>query len=141
MAVPAALLFVQGASALYGADQILKSGEIEERALNYQAQNEEINAQFRSIERRERLLDAMAANNAALGVRGVTSEGSPMTILEADYKNASQEEAIDLMDSRNAVVSLRAKAKAARKLSKINAFQSLLGTGVDMAKTGAKPNG
>lgn len=135
MPIPALLLF-QGASAGLGAFAELEAGKIEERALKFAAEQEGVNAQIRSNERKQRLLSAMAANNAALGGRGITAEGSPTTILQADYKAASKEAQQDLLNSRINQISLMSKAKSARTLSKLKAATSLLDTGYDMVKTG-----
>jgi hypothetical protein len=114
----------------------LDAGKADAQALKFQAEQEKINAQLRSNERQQRLLDSMAANNATLGARGITSEGSPQSILQADFKKASKEAQVDLLDSRMAQISLKAKAKAAVQMSRIQAVSSLLGTGIDIASTG-----
>jgi hypothetical protein len=114
----------------------LQAGKAQEQELKFQAEQERINAQLRSNERKQRLLDSMAANAAVLGSRGITSEGSPMEILQADFKAASKEAQVDLLDSRTAQISLRAQGDAARAMSRIQAASSLLGTATDVAATG-----
>ena len=142
MAIPAMLLFgAQVGGGLLSADQTLRAGKIQEQELKYAADQEVINARLSGNERLERLLDSMSANNAALGGRGVTSEGSFSNILESDYKKFSNEELTNVQDSQVKELSLRYKADAARRISKINAFSSLLGTATNVAKTGFVPKG
>lgn len=139
MPIPAAMLF--GAQLFSGglsAFASLDAGKADAEALKFQANQEKINAQLRSNERQQRLLDAMAANNATLGARGITQEGSPTQILQADFKKASKEAQVDLLDSRMAQISLKAKAKAAVSLSRIQAASSLIGMGADIAATGVR---
>jgi len=135
--IPANILF--GAELLttgLGVMSELQAGEIESNALKTQIQQEKLNAQLKSNERKQRLLSAMATNNAALGARGITSEGSPTTILQADFKEASKEAQQDLLTSRLNQISLFSRAKSAKQMSRLRAGASLLGKTVDIAKTG-----
>lgn len=142
MAIPAlALLGIQAGGGLLAAQSEIEAGKIEERNLKFQAENETINARLRNNERMSRLLDVMAINNASLGMRGISSEGSPQTILEADVRKASRGAQSDLFTARSASLSLRARASAARRTSNIRAASSLLGTAADIGKTGVKKPG
>ena len=137
MTIPANLLFAgELLTTGLGIAAELQAGEIESQALKTQVEQEKLNAQIRSNERKQRLLSSMAANNAALGARGITVEGSPTTILQADYKAASREAEADLLSTRINTLSLMSRAKSARQLSKLRAGTSLLTKTIDIAKTG-----
>lgn len=134
--IQAAFLFLQGAAGLGSAYYGMEAGEIEAQQFELSAKQEQINATIRSNERMNRLVDAMALNNASLAARGITSGGSPSAILQADYQRMSDETQADLLDSKNVQLSLRGRAAASRFISKANAATSLLGTTIDIAKTG-----
>jgi len=136
MAIQAALLMAQAAGGGLSALSSLEAGKIEEAALEFSAEQETINARLRQKERLERLVNSMAANNAALGGRGIAMQGSPLNILKADFQKASKEAQADLLDARSIELSLRSRAKAARLNSQIQALGTLFGTGADIVETG-----
>lgn len=136
MAIPAALLIAQGASKAGEIFSTLEAGKIEQRKLKFDADQVLLNAQRRTNDRLERLLDVMAINNASLGKRGIAQEGSPQNILESDFRKMSRVAQSDLLDARTANISLRSQASAVRRMSRIKAAGSLLGFAGDVGKTG-----
>ncbi len=137
MAIPAALLLAQAGTSLFSAKLASDAAKQEARALEFQAENESINARIRNNERTERLLDAIAANNAAAGARGVSAfSGSPLTILEQNIKKTNRRSIADFENAKLNELSLRSRSFATRRSAQIKAFGSLLGTGADIAKTG-----
>ncbi len=136
MPVPAALLFAQvGLSAAAGALRINAADE-EAKALEFAADQEADNARIRNANRSERLLQIIATNNAARGASGVGTGGSAQIIMEDNIRKSSKAARADFMNSRSNQLSLKARASAARVNSRMQAITSLLGTGVDVAKTG-----
>lgn len=140
MAIPAlALLAVQVGGSLFAGGLEASAGKQEARALEFQADNESINAVIRNNARLDALLDAMAANNVANGASGVASfSGSPLTILQENIKTANRRAVADFTNARISELSLRASAFGRRRASQLAIFGSLLGTGVAIAKTGIK---
>jgi len=136
MPVPAALLFGQfGLSAAASALEINAADE-QAKAIEFAADQEATNARIRNNNRQQQLLEILAANNAALGARGVSGGGSQRTIMQENMRRASKAAEADLLGARSSELSLRARASAARVNSRLRAMTSLLGTGAEIAKTG-----
>ena len=140
MAVPAvALLAVQAGGSLLSSGLQQSAGRAEARELEFQADNESINAVIRNNARLENLLNVMAANNVISGASGVAAfSGSPLTVLQENIKTASKRAVTDFGVARMNELSLRQSAFARRRASQLAAFGSLLGTGLNIAKTGVK---
>jgi hypothetical protein len=138
MAIPAlALLGVQVGASLFSGALEGQAGKDDARALEFQAENESINAVVRNTARQERLLDAIASANVAQGASGVSSfSGSPLTVLNESIKRSSKRGSEDMINSQIKQLQLRSSAFARRRSSQLAAFGSLLSTGVDVAKTG-----
>lgn len=137
--IQAALLFAQGAFGVGSALQTLSAGDAQARQLKLEAKREEVNATIRNNERLERLVNSMAINNASLAARGITSEGSPMAILKSDWLKYGQDAQRDLMQSQVTQLTLKARARSAQSMARLNAATSLLGTAIDIGKTGFTP--
>lgn len=102
-------------------------GKIARGDLEVQAKQEEAAGVQRESDRKERLIEALASQNATAGSRGVAAfEGSPLSIMEEDVRRESVATKRDIFQTELRVKSLRAKGLVAEKQAKSAAAIGLL---------------
>ena len=99
-----------------------------------QATAEELGAQQREADRKSRLADALASQNARAGAAGIAAfEGSPLAILEADIEAERVATERDVFQTELRTRALRAGAKIRGKQIKKGAEFGLLGSAGQLA--------
>lgn len=78
----------------------VSAGKIARGEAEVAAKQEELSAISREKDRKSRLADALASQNASAGARGVTFEGSPLTILEEDIRREQEATQRDVFQSQ-----------------------------------------
>ncbi len=100
------------------------------------AQNEQYAAQYREVQRKERLLKALASQNAARAAQGVRSyEGSPAAMMGADMESYYVERYADEGATSMRVRSYARSGAVAQRSAQISAGTSLLEFGTKAAMT------
>jgi hypothetical protein len=98
------------------------SGRIAEGESKVQAKQIQLAAKAREADRKERLAEAMASQNASAGARGIAAfEGSPLTILQADIEREERATERDIFASELEALAVRSRGKVARKMAKAQA--------------------
>lgn len=113
--IPAIIQGVQGASGAAGgaAGGAASAGELE-----VAAKQEELGAIQREGDRKARLAEVLASQNAAAGAKGVAAfEGSPLTILQEDVRKEQKATQRDIFQTRLSVMTKQARASLIRKQS------------------------
>lgn len=100
------------------------------------AQNEQYAAQYREVQRKERLLKALASQNATRAAQGVRSyEGSPAAMMGADMESYYVERYADEGATSMRVRSYARSGAVAQRSAQISAGTSLLEFGTKAAMT------
>jgi hypothetical protein len=103
-------------------------GVAQSNELEFQARQESDQARGREIERRRRLLRALASQHAEAAAGGVAFTGSQAAIARRDIEDATNDLLIDQANAGNRIAALRARARTARQMGRSGAFVSLLDT-------------
>lgn len=104
----------------------IESGKIARGESQVQAQMEELSAVSRERDRKGRLADALASQNAAAGAKGIAAfEGSPLTILNEDIRRESVASERDKFQSRLSAATTRARGLILEKTNRAGANLSL----------------
>lgn len=135
MQFAALALFAAGTGVQIRGQQIAgKAIQIERKQ---QIQQETDAARDRDIERRRRLVTALASQNAEAGALGVANSGSRSALAITDASNAARDSLTDrAMTGRRALL-LKAQGKEARNQANIQSAATLM----DAAATGYKAFG
>lgn len=118
----------------FSASQQMSAGRVADYEGKTEAKRIETAATAREADRKEKLARAMASQNAAVGGKGVTFQGSPLSVLEEDIKRESQATERDALMTRIAAGAARTRGKVAKSQAKGAAFVSLL-TGASQSAT------
>ena len=90
------------------------------------AKQEELGAIQREADRKARLSEALATQNANIGASGIAAfEGSPLTVLEESIKAEETATERDLYMTRLSAMSTRAKGQMEKQASKLRARMTL----------------
>jgi hypothetical protein len=131
MAVAMPFIYL-GATLVSGAlavSQQRKSAGMQEIAFKEQAKQEETAARDREIERRRRLVSALASQNAEAGAFGLDpATGSRRAIQLEDARRANLDSLTDRAMTSRQAVTLRSQGRAARRQGNVAAGQTLLST-------------
>lgn len=95
--------------------QRVVAGKIARREAEVGAQQEELSAISRETDRKERLADALASQNASAGASGITFEGSPFTILQEDIRREQVATRRDIFQSQLSASITRQRGLVAEK--------------------------
>lgn len=94
----------------------LEQGKAQRREAETQALAEEAAGVSREADRKARLSEALASQNAAAGAAGIAAfEGSPLTILKEDIKREQKATQRDIFQTQLAAKTLRARGKIAER--------------------------
>ena len=128
--VSATLMILAATTAAYGQYQAGKATQYEYRR---QAEQEKLSARDREIERRNRLLGALASRTVAAAAGGATLEGSPSALIARDVKEYGLESLSSEAMSASTQAGLRAAGTNAYRIGVINAASSLFQAGAAAA--------
>ena len=107
--------------------QTRAAGKIAEGEAKVAAKQEELAATSREVDRKERLAQAIASQNASAGAGGVAAfEGSPLTILKEDIRREEQATQRDVFQTNLRAATIRARGKIARTQARTAANIGLL---------------
>lgn len=103
------------------------AGDIARTEAETQAKAEEAAGVAREADRKQRLAEALASQNASAGARGVAAfEGSPLTIMQEDIRREKVATERDAFQTRLAAKTLRARGKIAQRQAKTGANLGLI---------------
>lgn len=108
---------------------MLQAGNADSSAADFQIEQEKIRATDESIGRRERLLDAIAMQNAGSSAGGITQVGTPQNIFDTDMKKFEYEDLSAKVSSGNQRSLLSARGDTSKRSSRLGAGISLLDFG------------
>ena len=132
MAVAAIPLFI--ASSLLSANQTRVAGDIAKGEAKVQARQTELAATAREADRKERLAEALASQNASAGARGIAVfEGSPLAILQADIEREEKATQRDIFSTELEAFTLRSRGSIGQKLARTQSAVGLLQSGSQFA--------
>ncbi len=136
-ALPLIYLGVTAASAGLAYTSQRRAGALQENAYKEQAKEEEFSARDREIQRRQRLIQAIASQNSEGGALGIDpTSGSPRAILLEDAKRAKFDDLTDRAMTTRRAATLRSTGREARRSSNIQAGATLLDTAGSIAGAG-----
>lgn len=102
-------------------------GDIARVEAETQAKAEEAAGVAREADRKQRLAEALASQNAAAGAKGIAAfEGSPLTIMKEDMRREAKATERDIFQTRLAAKTLRARGKIAQRQAKTGATIGLI---------------
>lgn len=94
----------------------VQAGKAQEREAETAALAEEAAGVSREADRKARLAQALASQNAATGASGIASfEGSPLTIMKQDQARESEATQRDIFQTNLRARTLRARGKIAKR--------------------------
>lgn len=106
----------------------------------FQAEQEKLRAQDEAIERRERLLNALAMQNAKVGGGGITTAGTPTHLMETDIERFDYEDLSGKVLSGNRINAMKAQGANKASSARLGAGLSLIeGIGTTYSKYPSKP--
>lgn len=118
---------LQGMTSLLQFRMQRSAAEIQRAEAETEAASEEFGATQRERDRKARLAEALASQNAAAGAKGISAfEGSPLAILEADIEAEEEATERDILQSRLKAESLRLRGRTQEKMMKTMANIGLL---------------
>lgn len=128
-ALPFIYLGVTAAAGAASAIQARNAGKLQQIEYQRQAKEEEVSARDREIERRRRLVQALASQNAEAGALGIDpTTGSRRAITLEDVRLARMDDLTDRAMTSRRSVSLRSAGRSARRQGNLQAGATLLDT-------------
>ena len=128
------LIALAGAAQAYGQYQ---TGKAQEAQMKRQAEQERLRAQTEELARREELNQAIAANQVAMAMSGISGATPQSVSLESARKTTTSEAAISLSEKLKQRQLVR-EGEAAAFAGRVGAVGTLLDTAVDVAKSKSK---
>lgn len=115
--------------AMVSAAASARAGRAKEAAYKRDAEREEFAAKDREIQRKQRLLAAMATQNAVRGAQGIRAfEGSSKHMMEQDVETFEYDQSMGAANLAMKKQSLLESGKAARQYGYASAASTLLGS-------------
>lgn len=107
--------------------QTVAAGKIARGEAEVAAKQEELSAVSRERDRKSRLAEALASQNAAAGAKGIAAfEGSPLTILQEDIRQEEVATQRDIFQSQLAAGATRTRGLIAEKQTRAGANIGLI---------------
>lgn len=106
-----------------------QTGQVQAAAHKAAAEEEKIAARDREIERREKLLRAIASRNVGSAASGTSLEGTDIALINSDFKGFSLDQLTDSAMTSARVKSLRYAASNAKTIGTVKAAGSLFQAG------------
>lgn len=123
-------------------EQQRQQGKIASGQAEVQAKAEEAAGVSREADRKERLAEALASQNASAGAGGIAAfEGSPLSVMNEDVRRAKTATERDRFQTELRAKTLRAGGKIAEKQAKAAATLGLLTSLDQRATDSAKMSG
>jgi hypothetical protein len=122
------LIALAGAAQAYGQYQ---TGKMQEESMKRQAEQERLRAQTEELARREELNAAIAANQVAMAMSGISGATPESVSLESARKTTTSEAAISLSEKLKQRQLIR-EGEAAAYAGRVGALGTLLKTGADI---------
>lgn len=117
-------------------------GKIARGEAEVAAKAEEAAGVSREADRKERLAEALASQNAAAGAGGIAAfEGSPLSVMKEDIRRESKATGRDVFQTKLRAMTLRAQGKIAERQAKTAANIGLITSIEDKAAKAAKAGG
>lgn len=114
------------------------AGDIARGESKVAAQQEELAAIQREGDRKDRLAQALASQNASAGAKGIAAfEGSPLTIMEEDIRREEQATQRDIFQSQLKQQTIKAQGKVAQNQARFGATVGLMRAVEDKAAKAA----
>ena len=118
-------------SGIADASQQRAQGRIARGEAEVSAQQAEAAGVAREADRKERLIEALASQNAYAGVGGIAAfEGSPLSVMQEDIRREGKDTERDKFQSKLEAMTLRTRGKVAEKQAKSSANIGLITSGV-----------
>lgn len=137
MSDPVTLFFVVTAAATgVEAYSQYEAGKAQQYQYEAEAEQAKSGARDQEIERRQRLLKALASRQVATAAGGTTPAGTPMALINEDYRQAELDKQTLEGTTAARVSTLKTAARNARSLGTLNAVGSLLQGGAQLASIG-----
>ena len=112
-----------------------QSGQVEAAAHKAAAEEEKTAARAREIERREKLLRAIASRNVGSAAGGTSLEGTDIALINRDFSEFSMDQLTDSAMTSARVKSLRYAATNAKRIGTIRAAGTLFQMGAAAASS------
>ena len=123
----------------------IEAGKAQQREAETAALAEEAAGVSREADRKARLADALASQNAAAGASGIAAfEGSPLTIMKADIAKEGEATKRDIFQTNLNARTLRARGRIANKQAQTSGmlkFASAVGKGAAKTMAGGAGGG
>lgn len=114
-------------------------GDIARGEAEVAAQAEEAAGVSRESDRKARLAEALAAQNAAAGAGGIAAfEGSPLSVMKEDVRRESVATERDAFQTKLNAMTLRAKGKIAQRQARTGANIGLISEVGERVESGLK---
>ncbi len=114
----------------------IRAGQAQKVQYEMQADAERIQARDREIQRKQRLVAALASQNAARGAQGIRLQGSPAAMMRSDISEARYGSLIDQGNTSMRVRQFQQSGKHAMQSAYVSAGSSLLDYGTRRAERG-----
>lgn len=132
-----ASLIMSAASSLASAGLQETQAGIEKDQAEIAARQEELAVTQREADRKDRLANALASQNAMSGARGIAAfEGSPLTVLQDSIERERVATERDKFMGELNALALRSGGKVKRRLSRVQTHLGLMQTGKSLMGTG-----
>jgi len=117
-------------------------GDIARGEAEVAAKSEEAAGVQREADRKSRLAEALASQNAAAGAGGIAAfEGSPLSIMQEDIRREAVATERDVFQTRLKAMTLRARGKIAQRQAKTGATIGLITSVEERVAKAAKAGG
>ena len=134
----AAPLIIGAVSALGSAAIKDRQSKFEEGQAKVAAEQQELQVVQREADRKDRLANSLATQNALAGAKGIAAfEGSPLTILEDSIERERVATERDIFSTQLGALATRSGAKSRRRIQQIGAGLTLAKQGASAAQAGA----
>lgn len=115
---------------------MVSQGQAQSDVADFQVKQEQIRARDESISRRERLIEALAQQNARVGASGVKTVGTPTSLMQTDIGRFEDEQLTADVGSGNLQNQIKAQGRTAKRSGTLGAGISLLSAGTDIGRIG-----
>ena len=114
----------------------IRAGQAQKVQYEMQADAERVQARDREIQRKQRLVAALASQNAARGAQGIRLQGSPAAMMRSDISEARFGSLIDQGNTSMRVQQFQQAGQDAMQSAYLSAGSSLLDYGTRRAERG-----
>jgi hypothetical protein len=126
------------ASGAASARQSVVAGKAQKVEYEVAADQERDAAKARELDRRSRLVRALSSQVTTRAAQGLSMEGSPAAIAQADASAADLAGLTDRVNTSRTTLSLRRQGRQAARSGRISAATTLLDTAVNVGMMGAE---